>query len=118
MPNLIDTPGTHTKKLILELVAPSAQTKYKSKPQQAKQRFGGVYQLACCQVDKKGQEAINQQFTYGVVSEGVFAESLRKLCEFLRKFAKKCVLLRHESLRNFCGKFAEISWKFAENFLQ
>ena len=42
---------------------------------------------------------------------------LRKVCgnsaENLRKFAKKCVLLRQERVRKFCGKFAEISRKFA-----
>ena len=47
---------------------------------------------------------------------------LRKVCgnsaEILRKFAKKCVVLRHERVRKFCGKFAEISRKFAEKILQ
>ena len=47
---------------------------------------------------------------------------LRKVCgnsaENLRKFVKKCVLLRQERVRKLCGKFAEISRKFAENFLQ
>ena len=48
--------------------------------------------------------AIHQQFTYGVVSEGVFAESLRKFCGKLRKFYQKYVLLRQERVRKFCGK--------------
>ena len=46
-----------------------------------------------------------QQLTYGVVSEGFFAESLRKFCG---KFAENYVLLRQERARKFCGKFAEI----------
>ena len=52
-----------------------------------------------------------QQLTYGVVSEGVLAESLRKFCG---KFAETTFYCA----RKGCGKFAEISRKFAENFLQ
>ena len=61
-----------------------------------------------------------QQFTYGVVSEGFFAESLRKFCgKFAEIFRRRrYVLLRQERVRKFCGKFAEISLKVAENFLQ
>ena len=48
-----------------------------------------------------------QQFTYGVVSEGVFAEScaeiLRKMCGNLQKY----VLSLQESVQKFCGKFVE-----------
>ena len=51
-----------------------------------------------------------QQFTYGVVAENSAENS--------RKFAKKCVLLHQERVRKFCGKFAEISRKSAENFLE
>ena len=47
---------------------------------------------------------------------------LRKVCEnsaeILRKVRGNYVLLRQERVRKFCGKFAEISRKFAENFLQ
>ena len=52
-----------------------------------------------------------QQLTYGVVSEGVFAESLRKFCG---KFAETTFYCA----RKGCGNSAEISRKFAENFLQ
>ena len=58
-----------------------------------------------------------QQFTYGVVSEGVFAESLRKFCG---KFAEICKEMRFiapgkgvEILRKVCGNFAEICGKFS-----
>ena len=57
------------------------------------------------------KESINQQLTYGVVSEGFFAESLRKFC---REFAETTFCCA----RKGCGKFAEISRKFVENFLQ
>ena len=50
-----------------------------------------------------------QQFTYGVVSEGVVAESLRKFCGNFAEICKKYVSLRQERVRKFCGKFAEIS---------
>ena len=46
-------------------------------------------------------------YTYGIVSEGVFAASLQKFC---RKFAEICtkkkknVSLRQERVRKFCGK--------------
>ena len=57
-----------------------------------------------------------QQFTYGVVREGVFAESLRKFCG---KFAEICKEMRFvapgkgaEILRKVCGNFAEICGKF------
>ena len=53
-----------------------------------------------------------QQFTWGVVSEGFFAESLRKFC---RKFAELCREIRSiapgkgaEILRKVCRNFAEI----------
>ena len=36
----------------------------------------------------------------------------------LRKFAQKYVLLHQERVRKFCGKFAEISRNFVENYLQ
>ena len=63
------------------------------------------------------QEGINftilesQQLTYGVVSEGVFAESLRKFCGKFTETTFYCA-------RKGCGNSAEISRKFAENFLQ
>ena len=53
----------------------------------------------------------SQQFTYGVVSEGVFAESLRKFCGKFAEIFKKYALVRQERARKFCGKlrnFAEI----------
>ena len=47
---------------------------------------------------------------------------LRKVCgnsaEILRKVCGNCVLLCQERVWRFCGKFAEISRKFAENFLR
>ena len=47
---------------------------------------------------------------------------LRKVCgnsaENSWKFVKTCVLLRQERVRKFCGKFAEISRKVADIFLQ
>ena len=70
----------------------------------------------------------SQQFTYGVVSEGVFAESLQKFCG---KFADSCKNVHFiasgnsaESLQKIRGNLrkifcnAEISRTFAENFLQ
>ena len=51
-----------------------------------------------------------QQFTYGVVSEGVFAESLLKFCgKFAKIYAKitkkkRNVLMRQEKGAKFCGK--------------
>ena len=65
----------------------------------------------------RDQENFIQQFTYGVVSEGVFAESLRKFCG---KFAEICKEVRFiapgkgaEILRKVCGNFAEICGKFS-----
>ena len=60
---------------------------------------------------------LNQQFTYGVVSEGVFAESSRKFCG---KFAEICNnkkkrLLRQERLRKFCRNSAESLQKLRGN---
>ena len=51
------------------------------------------------------------QLTYGVVSEGVFAESLRKFCG---KFAETTFYCARKGR----GNSTEISRKFAENFLQ
>ena len=47
----------------------------------------------------------------GVVSEGVFVEGLRNL----RRFTEK---MRQKMMRKLCGKFAEISQKYAEKFLE
>ena len=47
----------------------------------------------------------------GSLAKGFFAEILRKV-------RGKYVLLRQERVRKFCGKFAEILRKFAENCLQ
>ena len=52
-----------------------------------------------------------QQLTYGVVSEGVFAESLRKFCGKFAETTSYCA-------RKGCGNSVEISRKFAESFLQ
>ena len=65
--------------------------------------------------DRDQKNFFLQQLTYGVVSEGFLAESLRKFC---RNSAESSRKLRQERVRKFCGKFAEISRKFAENFLQ
>ena len=55
----------------------------------------------------KGRETISQQLTYGVVSEGVFAESLRKFCgkfaETTFYCARKGCGISAESLRKFRG---------------
>ena len=60
--------------------------------------FGGLEPSAKC-----------EQFTYGVVSEGVFAESLLKFCG---NFAKQIHVILSgkgaEILRKACGTFAEI----------
>ena len=42
----------------------------------------------------------------------------RNSAETSRKFAKKYVWQCQERVQKFCGKFAEIWWKFAEHFLQ
>ena len=55
-----------------------------------------------------------QQFTYGVVSEGVVAESLRKFCGNLQEIRFIASGKGAEILRKVCGNFVEI----AENFLQ
>ena len=59
--------------------------------------------------------AIVQQFTYGVVSEGVFAESLWKFCGKFAEICKICVLLRQEMVQKFCGKLRKFC---VENVLQ
>ena len=55
-------------------------------------------------------ELFSQQFTYGVASEGVFAESLRKFCrhsaENLQKFRFNASSA--ESLRKFRGNLQNI----------
>ena len=60
----------------------------------------------------------DQQFTYGVVSEGLFAESLRKFCAKFAEILLKIRLIASakgaEILRKVCGN----SQKFAESFLQ
>ena len=56
------------------------------------------------------QQYKNQQFTYGVVSEEVFAESLRKFCGKFAKISQKYLLLRQERVLR-----AEILRKFADN---
>ena len=53
---------------------------------------------------------MDQQFTYGVVSKGIFAESLRKFCGKLAE--NNFFLLRQERVRKFCRKFAEICRTF------
>ena len=59
-----------------------------------------------------GQRDIFQQFTYGVVSEGVFAESLRKFCGKVAEICKEMRFIAPgkgaEILREVCGNFAEI----------
>ena len=54
----------------------------------------------------------------GSLAKGFLRKVGGNSAENSRKVAKKCVLLRQERVRNFCGEFAEISRKFAENFLQ
>ena len=61
-------------------------------------------------------KSLSQQFTYGVVSEGVVAESLRKFCGDFAEICKKYVPLRQERVRKFCGKFAEISRRLRKIF--
>ena len=59
----------------------------------------------------------NQQFTYGVVSEGIFVEILRKIRVHLQKKTKKTTFLAPgkgaEILRKVCGNFAEICGTFS-----
>ena len=59
----------------------------------------------------------NQQLTYGVVSEGVFAESLRKFCGISAESSRKLRSIAPgkgaEILRKVCGNFAEICGKFS-----
>ena len=61
--------------------------------------------------------AIFQQFTYGVVSEGVFAESLRKFCgKFAGNLQRNAFIAPGkgaEILRKVCGNFAELCGKFS-----
>ena len=60
---------------------------------------------------------IHQQLTYGVVSEGVFAESLRKFCGNSAERSRKLRFIAPgkgaESLRKVCGNFAEICGNFS-----
>ena len=58
---------------------------------------GIVLLILSCQVTS----IITQQLTYGVVSKGVFAESLRKV-------RGNYVLLRQERVRKFCGNLRKI----------
>ena len=57
-----------------------------------------------------------QQYTYGVVSEGVFAESLRKFCGKFAEICRKYVLLRQERVRKFCGKLRKFRGKLRKIF--
>ena len=57
-----------------------------------------------------------QQLTYGVVSEGVVAESLRKFCGNFAEICREYVSLHQERVRKFCGKFAEISRRLRKIF--
>ena len=54
-----------------------------------------------------------QQLTYGVVSEGFFAESLRKFCGNSRKLRGIASGKGAEILRKVCGNFAKIFGKFS-----
>ena len=60
---------------------------------------------------------MGQQFTYGVVSKGVFAESLRKFCGKFAEICKEMSFIAPEKgaeiLRKVCGNFAEICGKFS-----
>ena len=62
----------------------------------------------CC----TGSVRARQQFIYGVVSEGVFVESLRKFCG---KFAEICKKKESYCARKGCGHSAESLLKFCGN---
>ena len=54
----------------------------------------------------------------GSLAKGVFAESLRKFCGNSAESSRTIRFIAPGKGAEFCGKFAEISRKFAENFLQ
>ena len=71
----------------------------------------GVGSFAATDFDSGG---ICQQFTYGVVSKGVLAESFVEICG-------KCAANTAYCVRNVCGnsgRVCEILRKFVELFLQ
>ena len=59
----------------------------------------------------------SQQFTYGDVSEGLFAESLRKVCGKFMEISRKVLFIASgkgaEILRKVCRNFAEICGTFS-----
>ena len=91
------------KSLLFWVVFSAAFSKSKEKKIRVRGRF---YQGV---VFAKGCNLLLQQFTYGIVSDGGFAESLRKFCGKLAEICpKKYVLLCQGRVRKFCGKSAEI----------
>ena len=62
-------------------------------------------------------ERDSQQLTYGVVSEGVFAESLRKFCGNSAEISRKLRIIAPgkgaEILRKVCGNFTKICGTFS-----
>ena len=61
------------------------------------------------------QEEKSQQFTYGVVSEGVVAEILRKFCGNLQEIRFIASGKGAEILRKVCGNFVEIAKIFCND---
>ena len=63
------------------------------------------------------QKGLDQQLTYGVISEGVFAESLRKFCGNSAESSRTIRFIAPgkgaEILRKVCGNFTEICGKFS-----
>ena len=53
-----------------------------------------------------------QEFTSGVVSEGVLRKIVQKICRNLQD----CVLLRQERARKLCGKYVKICENSQTNF--
>ena len=57
-----------------------------------------------------------KQLTYGVVSEGVFVESLRNSAESSWKFAKNIHFNASAKVRKFCGKLRKFRGNLQKNF--
>ena len=64
-----------------------------------------------CYQDKQGKESA--VYAYGVVSEGVFAESLRKFCGKFAENTLYCARKGAEILRKAVGIFAEMCRKLS-----
>ena len=76
-------------------------------------------QSECVCVDEHPRTQLSTQQIFfssslvGVVSEGVFTESLRNFCGEFAETCKKYVLLRQERVQKFCGNFTEICGIFS-----